>query len=95
MGSERLLLDTVFVQALLNRRDQYHAQAQAILPRVRDAAEVWGLDCDDTHQLIREELNDPRVRLTCIGPAGEHGVKVAGVFSDRRAAAGRRWASRT
>ncbi len=41
MGSERLLLDTVFVQALLNRRDQYHAQAQAILPRVRAAAEVW------------------------------------------------------
>jgi predicted nucleic acid-binding protein len=41
MGSERLLLDTVFVQALLNRRDQYHTQAQAILPRVRAAAEVW------------------------------------------------------
>jgi aldehyde:ferredoxin oxidoreductase len=54
---------------------------------LKDASEVWGLDCDDTHQLIREELNDPRVRMTCIGPAGERGVKVAGVFSDRRAAA--------
>ena len=41
MNGERLLLDTVFVQALLNRRDQYHAQAQAFLPRVRTAAEVW------------------------------------------------------
>jgi len=41
MNGERLLLDTVFVQALLNRRDQYHAQARAFLPRVRTAAEVW------------------------------------------------------
>ena len=41
MNGERLLLDTVFIQALLNRRDQYHAQAQAILPRVRNASEVW------------------------------------------------------
>ena len=41
MSSERLLLDTVFVQALLNHRDQYHAQAKAFLPRVRAAREVW------------------------------------------------------
>ncbi len=41
MNSERLLLDTVFVQALLNRRDRYHSQARALWPRVRAAAEVW------------------------------------------------------
>lgn len=41
MSGERLFLDTFFVQALLNRRDQYHAQAQAIGPRLRTAAEVW------------------------------------------------------
>jgi predicted nucleic acid-binding protein len=41
MNGERLLLDTVFVQALLNRRDEYHARAKAILPRVRAATEVW------------------------------------------------------
>jgi len=39
--NERLFLDTVFVQALLNQRDQYHAQAKAFLPRVRTASEVW------------------------------------------------------
>jgi aldehyde:ferredoxin oxidoreductase len=53
---------------------------------MRDAGYLWGLDCDDTHTLIREELHDPLVRLACIGPAGEHGVKYAGVFTDRRAA---------
>jgi aldehyde:ferredoxin oxidoreductase len=52
----------------------------------KDASYLWGLDCDDTHTLIREELHDPRLRLACIGPAGENGVKYAGIFSDRRTA---------
>ncbi|WP_243458546.1 hypothetical protein [Nostoc sp. UIC 10630] len=37
MSDERLFLDTVFIQALLNKRDQYHHQAKAFLPRVRAA----------------------------------------------------------
>jgi len=53
---------------------------------LRDATYLWGLDCDDTHTLIREELHDPRIRIACIGPAGENGVKYAGVVTDRRAA---------
>ena len=53
---------------------------------LKEAKYLWGLDCDDTHTLVREELHDPMVRLACIGPAGEHGVRYAGVFTDRRAA---------
>ncbi|MCI0392632.1 MAG: PIN domain-containing protein [Acidobacteria bacterium] len=41
MSNKRLLLDTVFVQALLNQRDQYHDKAKTFLPRVRAATEVW------------------------------------------------------
>lgn len=41
MNGDRLLLDTVFIQALLNRHDQYHAKAKAFLPRLRNATEVW------------------------------------------------------
>lgn len=41
MSDERLFLDTVFIQALLNKRDQYHHQAQAFMPRVRAARAVW------------------------------------------------------
>ncbi len=41
MSDERLFLDTVFIQALLNKRDQYHVQARTFLPRVRVAASVW------------------------------------------------------
>lgn len=52
---------------------------------LKDATYLWGLDCDDTHTLIREELHDQNIRLGCIGVSGEHGVKYAGIFSDRRA----------
>ncbi|MBN2239813.1 MAG: aldehyde ferredoxin oxidoreductase family protein [Dehalococcoidales bacterium] len=52
---------------------------------LRDAEYLWGLDCDDTHALIREELGDQNTKIVCIGVAGEHGVKYAGIFSDRRA----------
>lgn len=41
MNGDRLLLDTVFIQALFNQRDQYHDRAVALLPRVQAAAEVW------------------------------------------------------
>lgn len=36
----RIFLDTVFIQALLNPRDQHHARARAFAPRLRAAAEV-------------------------------------------------------
>lgn len=35
-----LFLDTFYVQALLNPRDPHHARALALLPQVRQAAEV-------------------------------------------------------
>jgi len=41
MTGERIFLDTVFIQALLNARDQYHIKARTLLPRVRNAVEVW------------------------------------------------------
>lgn len=41
MNGDRLFIDTVFIQALLNRNDQYHQQAKAFLPRLRAASEVW------------------------------------------------------
>ncbi len=41
MNKERIFLDTVFVQALLNLRDQYHAKAKTLLNRVQTASEIW------------------------------------------------------
>jgi predicted nucleic acid-binding protein len=36
-----LFLDTSYIQAWLNDRDQYHAEAAALWPVVRSALEVW------------------------------------------------------
>jgi uncharacterized protein len=41
MRNERLFLDTAFIQALLNPRDDYHNQAKQLFPRIRAASEVW------------------------------------------------------
>lgn len=41
MNNERFFLDTAYVQALLNRRDQHHERAKELFPRVRTAEEIW------------------------------------------------------
>ena len=41
MTGDRLFLDTAFIQALLNLRDDFHRQAKALFSRVRTAKEVW------------------------------------------------------
>jgi predicted nucleic acid-binding protein len=41
VSGERLFVDTAYVQALLNRADQFHARARSLAPRLRNAAEVW------------------------------------------------------
>ena len=56
---------------------------------LRDAADLMGLDSYETQTAIRDELGDPDVRVSCIGIAGENGVKYASIMNDRGRAAGR------
>jgi uncharacterized protein len=41
MSKQRLFLDTAFIQAILNKRDQYYSSAIQLLPLVKNANEVW------------------------------------------------------
>nr|WP_293096742.1 nucleic acid-binding protein [Okeania sp. SIO2F4] len=41
MSKDRLFLDTVFIQAILNPRNEYYSQARKVLSRVISANEVW------------------------------------------------------
>ena len=41
MPREKLFLDTSFVQAWFNRRDQYHQPARQLAQRRRDCQELW------------------------------------------------------
>jgi aldehyde:ferredoxin oxidoreductase len=52
----------------------------------RDAAHLLGKTVSDKSARIREEIGAKRASVMCIGPAGEHLVKMAAVMSDDRAA---------
>ena len=56
---------------------------------LRDAGALWSLDTFETQARIKKTLGDQRVRVGCIGPAGENRVRYAGVFHDNARAAGR------
>ncbi len=54
--------------------------------RFRDAGKVWGTQTTDCQQIIKDELNDQNVRISCIGPAGENMIRIACIINERRAA---------
>lgn len=56
---------------------------------LREASHLWGLDCYQTQETIKEELGDPSLRVARIGPGGERLVKYASVIADKGRAAGR------
>jgi len=56
---------------------------------LRDAADLWGKDTYQTHQLLRGRHEGRRGRAICIGPAGENLVSYANVNNDRGDVVGR------
>ena len=56
---------------------------------IRDASHLWGKDTFETEKTISEEAGDKRVRVMCIGPAGENLVKYASIVNDKGSLAGR------
>ncbi|PKO07263.1 MAG: aldehyde ferredoxin oxidoreductase [Chloroflexi bacterium HGW-Chloroflexi-3] len=56
---------------------------------LRDANHLWGLKTGDCQEEIRKELNDEKIRVAQIGPAGENLVRFAAVMHDINRAAGR------
>ena len=56
---------------------------------LRDATHLWGRSCWETEETIRTELQDPQLRISSIGRAGENQVLFACVVNDLHRAAGR------
>ena len=56
---------------------------------IRDASHLWGLKTGDSQEEIRNELDDKKIRVAQIGPAGEKLVRFAAVMHDVNRAAGR------
>ncbi len=63
---------------------------------IRDARHLWGKDVHATTDLIKEEValeigkdEAEKVKVACIGPAGENLVRFAALLNDKNRAAGR------
>lgn len=56
---------------------------------LRNANALWGKGTHATTDAIRKELGDDKIRVACIGPAGEKLVKIAAIINDKYRAAGR------
>ena len=56
---------------------------------LRDAGHLWGSSTWQTEEQIRKELQDPQLKISSIGKAGENGVLYACVVNDLHRAAGR------
>ena len=56
---------------------------------LRDAADLWGQSVWHTEEAIKKSMQDPLVRVSCIGKAGENQVLYAAVVNDLHRAAGR------
>jgi len=52
----------------------------------RDARSLWGTRTTDCQQIIKNELKDQNVRVSCIGPAGENLSRMACIINEMRAA---------
>lgn len=56
---------------------------------LKDAFHLWGKETTETEDALRQELNEPRARIACIGPSGESCSLIAGIITERGRAAAR------
>jgi aldehyde:ferredoxin oxidoreductase len=56
---------------------------------LRDAAHLWGDITGEAEASIKNELGDDKIEVLQVGPAGEKGVRFAGIFSMSNRANGR------
>jgi aldehyde:ferredoxin oxidoreductase len=56
---------------------------------LKDASHLWGKDTVDTEAMLKQELNNTKVRFAAIGPASEKLSLISGIINDTGRAAGR------
>ena len=56
---------------------------------LRDAAALWGRDTYETEAVLRKGLQDEKVKVSCIGQAGERLARISSIMNDMGRAAGR------
>lgn len=59
------------------------------VPEIRDASHLWGLTTTACEEAIKEELDDKRIGIALVGPAGERQALTSCIMNDSHRAAGR------
>ncbi len=50
---------------------------------LREALHLWGKDTNETDDILHQELGDSKVKISCIGPAGEACSLISGIVNER------------
>lgn len=69
--------------------DPVYLWVQDGIAELRPASHLWGKDTYETEKALKKELDDDRVKVASIGPAGEKLVRFACIINDMGRAAGR------
>jgi aldehyde:ferredoxin oxidoreductase len=56
---------------------------------LKDASHLWGKDTIETEETLRKEIGDTRLRVACIGPAGEKMSLISSIMTEGGRAVGR------
>ena len=80
-------IDSLFIVGQSNAPVYLWVHDQEV--EIRDATLLWGKDTVETQIEIRKELQDDRIKVGCIGEAGENKVRFAGIRTGLKNSAGR------
>lgn len=56
---------------------------------IRDASNLWGIETGEAYDKIKEELDNKRVKISLIGPAGENCILYSCIVNDLKHVCGR------
>ncbi len=72
--------DAVFIRGLAKR-----PVSLCILEgkaELRDATQLWGKNTRETEEILKKEIGDEKVKVACIGPAGELKSLISGIVNE-------------
>ncbi len=79
--------DAVFVSGIALSPVYLSIRGERI--ELKDASHLWGKDTVETEETIKLDLNNPKIRVACIGPASEKLSLISGIVSDKGRVAAR------
>lgn len=73
--------DAIFVSGIASSPRYLFVTNDGI--EIKDASHIWGKDTYETEDILIEEIGDSKVRVACIGPAGENQALISGIVHDK------------